>query len=93
MNLSLERRAADQILLAIEQYDLDGDVAARNDAHRRCLRRARDRVAQRDVLGLREQKSFRRVLAVLMRVQRSTEPPAVAANPASVAKSTSPRLE
>ena len=56
----LERRAADQILLAIEQHDLDGDVAAGDDARRRLLRRARDRVAQRDVFGSRQRKSFRR---------------------------------
>ena len=58
-NLGLKRRPADQILLAVEQHNLDGDIAAGNDARRRRLRHARDRVAQGDALRLRQQKSFR----------------------------------
>ena len=46
-------------MLAVEQHNLDGDIAAGNDARRRRLRHARDRVAQGDALRLRQQKSFR----------------------------------
>ena len=54
----LERRAADQILLAIEQHDLDGDVAAGDKACRGLLRRLRYDIAERDPFGLRQRKSF-----------------------------------
>ena len=41
-----ERRAADQVLFAIEQYDLDSDVVSRHDARGSHLRRACDGVAE-----------------------------------------------
>ena len=52
-DLNLERRAADQVLLAIEHGDLDGDSATGNDLRCGLLRRQRHGIAERYALALR----------------------------------------
>jgi hypothetical protein len=88
-----ERCAADQHAVAVEQHDLDGDVAA-IDAPRRLLRRARDLVAERDARrGSRQRERFRRgVGRGDARGKRGGAAGACAQKFAS-ARSTSPRLE
>ncbi len=57
-----KRSAADQTTVAIKHHDLDGDVAAGDDALRRRLRCTRDFVAERNAFGPRQRKNFRGVV-------------------------------
>ena len=54
----LERSAADQILLAIEQHDFDGDIGTSDNARRGFLCRLRHLIAERDAGGARECKGL-----------------------------------
>ena len=58
--LNLEGRAADQILLAVEHGDFDGDAAAGDDVRGGSLRRPRHDIAERDAFGLGASEGFRR---------------------------------
>ena len=53
-----KRRAADQVSFAVEENDLDLDGLARDDRGGRLPGSCRDRIAERDVLGLRMSEGF-----------------------------------
>ena len=60
--LTYERGAADQNLVAVEKHDLDGDVAAFDRACGGVLRGARDLVTEPDAFGLGQRKNLRRIV-------------------------------
>ena len=55
-----KRSAANQILLAIEQNDLDSDIGAGDNVRRGVLRRPCDLIAERSAGSLRDRKGLRR---------------------------------
>src|SRR4029079_9914583 len=60
--LSSERGAADQNLIAVEQHDLDGDVAAFDHALSGAVPSTGHLIAEPDAFGLRQRKDFGRVV-------------------------------
>ena len=88
-----ERRAADQILLAVEQHDFDRNIAAGDNVLGGMLRRRATASPSAMPASCARVKASAAVLAPTMRWQSCASPPAAAAKFASSPRSTSPRLE